>query len=132
MSARLFACIILIQEQKDKNFDTESLLPLLRAFVDAEISSLKDTQIKHNISTKKLHFCSTDNSSMITPVDTEEQSEIVIEACIDSFHNILKQCQIFSQKRQLESLRAFIATLQQINATSHNSVCLIECAKVSR
>ena len=132
MSARLFACVLLKQERRDGQFDSNSIYPLLQAFVNAEMSSLKDTKIAHNFLKKKLHFCSTNNSSMISPVDTEEHSESVIEKCIESYHNILKESQNFSHESEsTKSLRAFVTTLQEMNALwSEENSCFEECSKV--
>lgn len=130
MSARLFACVILIQKKKDGDFCLDPLLPLLNAFVNAEISSLQDIQMRHNFKKKKLHFCSIDNSSMITPVDTEEKSVYIIEDCIDSFHNILKEVQDITQELQ-EKLKEIVSTLQQISELPRDHFCFTECAKVS-
>ncbi len=131
MSARLFAFVILIQRQKEDDFNGSAFLPLLRTFVDAEISSLKDIKAKHNFKKKKLHFCSIDNSSMITPVDTEEQSESIIEGCIESFQKVLKEAETFMQSGQYAYLRPFVTTLQQISDLPSGHVCFAECAKVS-
>ena len=107
----------------------DTLLPLFRLLVRAELASLTDTQVKHNYHKKKVNFCSIDNSSMITPVDTEKGSEDVIENCISSLHEVLHEAGNLQGKVREGSLNNFISILLSITATSSNPL-LEECSKV--
>jgi hypothetical protein len=131
MSARIFASVTLVLKQRDRVSERiDTLLPLFRAFVNAELASLMDTKVKHNSTKKKVHFCSTNNSSMITPVDTEEGSEKVIENCIASLHKVLQEADNLPSIVRIKNLNILITILKEIASASSHPI-LLECAKVS-
>lgn len=135
LSARIFACVaLLLRSNSDHPASLiESTLPLLRTFVNAEMTSLQDTEhtIKNEIGKKKkVFFCSFDNSSIITPVDTEQGSESIIENCIYSLHKVLQEVDVIKQKNINEYISVVIVTLMQLRSNARNSL-LTECVKVS-
>ena len=131
MSARLFASVILVMKRQEKRcYSVDLLIPLLRSIVQTEVASLRDTKIKHKGDQKKVHFCSTNNSSMINPVDTEEGSEQVVEYFISCMFNALKEMEILPLDVKNTTLSVFVKTLEQISMTSSSPI-LKQCSAVS-
>jgi hypothetical protein len=97
------------------------------------MTSLQDTDhtIRNEIGKKKkVCFCSFDNSSIITPVDTEHGSESIIENCISSLHKVLQEIDVVKQKNINEHISVIMVTLAQLSSNAKNAL-LIECVKVS-
>lgn len=122
MSARIFACLYLItsrQKSITSNI-TDSLdaldptltnplqpiLPLLQALVYAELASFGDKQTNEGSNKKRLHFCSFNYSTIITPVDIVVGSNKMIEGCIAS---------IFNAVQEMETLRTNIISQEKID-----------------
>ena len=131
MSARIFACIFLLVRQRNQSVKSiEASIPLLRAFVHAELASLEDTNMKdNNTARKKVNFCSIDNSSLITPVDTDKGSEFIIENSISSLTKILCEIDHLSQGTESKNLHIIISILQEFIFSSSNPLLLV-CSKV--
>lgn len=137
MTARLFSCAIL--RLKCRGYDMMELRPLislLRAYVDAELASLQDLDIRNDMRKKKLHFCSFDLSSTINPIDTILESNNIIETCIAKLHNILKHVDGLTasgtvNEQVIHKLEAFIATLIEFEKEP-NQYAFAQCAEVRR
>jgi len=124
MSARIFACLFLIVERQDlaqfKNGDHQSsvsrnlfqsLKPLLKALVTAELSSLGDREINKGGEKKRLHFCSFNYSSILTPVDLVVGSNEMIESCITALYNVLHEIKLLRLKVSSQENVQFLMTL---------------------
>ncbi len=130
MSARIFSCATILFEKQITHSITDSSeipLPLLEAFVKAELASLMDTKAEYVRPTKKVHFCSTNNCSIFTPVDTEEGSEKIIEHCISSTYKVLTEINHLRKQGKDGNICALISVLQDIISSNH---LLVECSKV--
>ncbi len=96
------------------------------------MTSLQDTDpTKRNEvgKKKKVCFCSFDNSSIITPVDTEKGSESIIENCIYSLHKVLQEIDDLKQKNINEYIKVVMVTLLQLSSDNRKAL-LTECVKV--
>ena len=68
-----------------------SLYSLLRSYVEAELAALQDVDIVNETAQKKIHFCSFNFSSVITPIDTSTESCNIIEDCIWKLQAVLEE-----------------------------------------
>eukprot|EP00554_Chaetoceros_debilis_P016598 CAMPEP_0194126140 /NCGR_PEP_ID=MMETSP0150-20130528/59832_1 /TAXON_ID=122233 /ORGANISM="Chaetoceros debilis, Strain MM31A-1" /LENGTH=1500 /DNA_ID=CAMNT_0038819987 /DNA_START=214 /DNA_END=4713 /DNA_ORIENTATION=+ len=110
VSARLFASVILQMKaynyNNNNNRDTEemetqiptSMMKLLQVLVRSEMASLQDPEFSNNQKRKKLHFCSFDYSSTITPVDIMDGSNHIIERCIEALYQVCSHVDSLTQK----------------------------------
>eukprot|EP00557_Chaetoceros_sp_GSL56_P012576 CAMPEP_0176476674 /NCGR_PEP_ID=MMETSP0200_2-20121128/185_1 /TAXON_ID=947934 /ORGANISM="Chaetoceros sp., Strain GSL56" /LENGTH=926 /DNA_ID=CAMNT_0017872373 /DNA_START=723 /DNA_END=3501 /DNA_ORIENTATION=- len=97
VSSRLFSCAMVCYRRAGQNPESfKPLYPLLRSFVEAEIAALENLTVEKEASRKRIHFCSHDFSSMITPVDTATESSNIIEACIWKLQTVIKEIENIS------------------------------------
>ena len=133
MTPRLFASVLFRLQKLDYTFDQISrAFPLLKAFVSAELASLKDLNISNETSRKKLHFCSFDYSSTITPIDTMSESIEIIESCIFKLRDIIDE-EIILSKASSETMNvicSFINSLEDL-CKEEDLKTFSECSKVS-
>ena len=110
------------------------IIPLLRSFVSAEAASLKDLDNTKEVRRKKLHFCSFDFSSTITPFDTAVESIDIIETCISKLHGIIQEAEKLSAKgdcdNNVRTIEAFVNALTRIESEDKAS-SYTQCSKVS-
>lgn len=132
MSARLFACVYLLFNQCCESIELmKPLLPLFNAFVNAEYSSLLDTKpVTKSTRRKKVKFSSIDNSSMITPIDIEKDSELVIESCISTLDMILQEIVKLPSQVRCHNVQALVTALEEISSGRKSNEILAECSKV--
>ena len=110
------------------------IIPLLRSFVSAEAASLKDLDSTQEVRRKKLHFCSFDFSSTITPFDTAVESIDIIETCISKLHGIIQEAEKLSAKgdcdNNVRTIEAFVNALTRIE-NEDKVPSYTQCSKVS-
>lgn len=80
---------------------------------------------------KKVQFCSFDNSSTITPVDTERRGESAIECSIGLLHRVLQEIDKLPPQVKSEDVRIIVSTLQEMNLQTSTPI-LKQCAEVSK
>lgn len=116
--------------------DPESLqllYPLLRSFVEAELAALEDFTVANVATRKKIHFCSYDFSSTITPVDTSTESINIIEGCIWKLQRVLKEAERISvggcRSTNLSVIKELIKMFDELGK-ENGYLILVECSKV--
>lgn len=132
MSARIFACMLILVRQREQSVKSvEASIPLLRSFVHAELASLMDKRVnENNTARKKVNFYGVNNSSLITPVDTEKGSELFIENYISSLCKVLREIDKLPQEIKSKNLHIINAILQEFTISSSNPLLLV-CSEVS-
>ena len=92
MSASLFSALSLYFRNIDGNdYFADTFQSLFNSIVMAEIASLGSPKLKGRKRKRKLHFCSFDHSSAITPVDIVQDSNSYIEGCIESLVRVIQE-----------------------------------------
>lgn len=131
MTPRLFACVICLLEQRYSHVDpNHSFVRLLKAYVGAEEASLRDLDMDEKSGAKKISFCSYDMSSMISPIDTILDSNLIVENCIDALHHIIEVINALSCMKNdnfTEILNASVSILRRIH---NDGLLALSCAKV--
>lgn len=137
VTPRLFAGVLCVLEQEAHSSDDfHPVVELFKAYVQAEVASLNDLEIESNSSAvgKKTHFCSYDMSSVITPMDTVQDSNLIIEKCIDSLNHVLQVIEKFHSAENSTShivwLNRAALVLRSIQETDDLKIA-ISSAKVS-
>lgn len=102
--------------------------------MEAELAALADLTVDNEAARKKIHFCSYDFSSLITPVDTSTESSSIIEGCIWKLQTVLKEIENMSLNGQrtnnLALMKDLIKNIDEVeNETGY--FYLVECSKVS-
>lgn len=131
MTPRLFACVICLLEQRYSYVDpNHSLIRLMKAYAGAEEASLRDLEMNEKYCAKKISFCSYDMSSMISPIDTILDSNLIVENCIDALHHIIEVINSLSCMKNdnfTEILNASVSILRRIH---NDDLLALSCAKV--
>lgn len=132
VTPRLFACVICLLEQQYSYVDpNHPFIALFKAYVGAEVASLRDLDIKSESCMKKIHFCSYDMSSMITPIDTVEDSNLIVENCIDALHRIIEVINDLSCMKNDNLTEILYTSINVLRRIHHNDELLASsCAKV--
>lgn len=133
VSSRLFACAIVSLKRGGQDPESLQLLyPLLRSFVEAELAALEDFTVANVATRKKIHFCSYDFSSTITPVDTSTESINIIEGCIWKLQRVLKEAERISvggcRSTNLSVIKELIKMFDELGK-ENGYLILVECSK---
>jgi len=137
VSARLFASLLLIEEQErfqERNYTLpKHFLPLLKAMVHAELTSLNDKTGSSVTKTRKLTFCSFDSSSTVSPVDIIDGSNMMLENCLVSLYQVVQQAELLKKEmmdgEKTKYIKYFILNLKHFESEEDYSIILDECSK---
>ena len=132
VTPRLFACVICLLEQQHSSLESNHpFIRLLKAYVGAEVASLRDLDMNTEPSVKKIYFCSYDMSSIISPIDTVEDSNLIVENCIDALNHVVE---VINSVRYMknDSFKDLLDLSVSFLGRIHNNdeLLALSCAKV--
>jgi hypothetical protein len=67
---------------------------------------------------------------MITPIDIEKDSELVIESCISTLDMILQEIVKLPSQVRCHNVQALVTALEEISSGRKSNEILAECSKV--
>ena len=111
----------------------QPILPFLQALVNAELAAFGDKRTNEGTNKKRLHFCSFDYSTILTPVDIVDGSNQMTEDCIVALYNAVQEMEALriklSSKEKIDNLTSLVSYLHVFE--SRGVQIGEECSKVS-